>query len=134
MNSLDTIPSSTTVETSLAAMGRLARRAARELAIAPTDAKNSALRHAATQMRARTAVILEANAADLEAACSRGTAPAFLDRLLLNPSRIEAIAKGLEEIAALKDPVGEVIAHWQRAQWSRYIARENALRRHRNHL
>ncbi|MEZ5855658.1 MAG: glutamate-5-semialdehyde dehydrogenase [Hyphomicrobiaceae bacterium] len=95
-------------------IGRTARQAAYVLAVAPTEAKNSALLAAARALRARTDDILAANARDLEAARARGTAGAFLDRLALDAKRIDAIASGLEEIAALDDPVGSVMSHWER--------------------
>jgi glutamate-5-semialdehyde dehydrogenase len=105
---------STSVEAMLNSMGRWAREAARQLATTDTAAKNLALNRAAAELRRQTAEILAANQQDLDAARARGTAASFLDRLLLSPERIGAIAKGLEEIAALKDPVGEIITHWQR--------------------
>ncbi|MDX2157806.1 MAG: glutamate-5-semialdehyde dehydrogenase [Hyphomicrobiaceae bacterium] len=95
-------------------IGRKARAAASQLAIAPTAAKNAALMEAARQLRSRTADILAANLMDLEAARARGTTGSFLDRLALDEKRIDAIARGLEEIAALDDPVGSVIAAWKR--------------------
>ncbi len=96
------------------ALGRKARAAARVLAIAPTEVKNLALTNAAGALRARSTEILAANTRDLEAARARGTAGAFLDRLALDSMRIDAIAKGLDDIAALPDPVGSVIAAWER--------------------
>ncbi len=96
------------------AIGQRARSAQAELATASTAAKNEALAIAARELRARTPEILAANARDLAAARERGTAGSFLDRLLLDERRIDAIAKGLEEIAALPDPVGAVIAEWER--------------------
>jgi len=95
-------------------IGQKAREAARELALAPTAAKNLALNEAANALRARMTEILAANALDLEAAKARGTSGSFLDRLSLDTGRIAAIAKGLEEIAALDDPVGTVLAQWRR--------------------
>jgi glutamate-5-semialdehyde dehydrogenase len=95
-------------------MGRQARAAQRAMAMAPTDAKNFALTEAASTLRARSAEILAVNKADLVAARLRGTTGSFLDRLALDEGRIEAIAKGLEEIAALVDPVGTVIARLER--------------------
>jgi glutamate-5-semialdehyde dehydrogenase len=100
----------------MAALGRQAREAARALALASAETKNAALAAAAGELRQQTAAILDANARDLAAVKSgegRAT-PAFLDRLALDPKRIEAMAKGLEEIAALPDPVGSVIASWTR--------------------
>ena len=88
----------------MAALGRQARAAAHELALASTKAKNAALMAAAGEMRAQTAAILDANARDLAAAGEGRATAAFLDRLLLDPQRIEAIAKGLEEVAACPIP------------------------------
>ncbi len=96
------------------AIGVAARAAQRDLALASTEAKTLALTTAALRLRERTAEILAANARDIEAAKARGTSGSFLDRLLLDAGRVEAIAKGLEDIAALKDPVGEEIAQWER--------------------
>ncbi|RKK00758.1 glutamate-5-semialdehyde dehydrogenase, partial [Teichococcus wenyumeiae] len=83
-----------------------------QLARAGRPAKDQALLAAASAIRARQEAILAANAADLEAA--PGLTAAFRDRLVLNPARIEAMAKGLEEVAALPDPVGRVLAEWTR--------------------
>ncbi len=77
---------------------------------ASTDAKNRALRSAADEIRAQTVTILEANRRDLDAA--RDLAPALRDRLLLTADRIEAMAKGVEAVAALPDPVGRELARW----------------------
>ena len=95
-------------------LGAKARAAQREIALATTDAKNLALTTAADALRQRTSGILAANARDLAAARERGTAGSFLDRLALDASRIAAIARGLEEIAALPDPVATVITEWTR--------------------
>ena len=102
------------IATVMAGLGRRARAAANRLATAPAAQKNAALAAMAAALRARTAEILEANAGDVQAAQARGTAAAFLDRLRLDPARIEAMAKGIEDIAALADPVGAVIAEWDR--------------------
>ena len=104
----------TDIENLMLAMGAKAREAARELALAPTDAKNLALGEATKALRARTAELLAANAQDLDAAKARGTSGSFLDRLALDEKRIAAIAQGLDEIAALEDPVGAVLAEWRR--------------------
>jgi len=98
----------------MTAIGRKARAAARELALAPTAAKNAALMAAATQLRDRMEAILAANAEDTAAARAAGRHGAFIDRLMLSGPRIEAIAKGLDEIALLPDPVGTVLAQWTR--------------------
>lgn len=91
---------------------RAARAAAVTVSRASRPAKDAALRAAANALRAREAAILAANAADLEAAA--GLTPAFRDRLTLTPARIAAMAAGLEEVAALPDPVGRVLAEWTR--------------------
>jgi glutamate-5-semialdehyde dehydrogenase len=95
-------------------IGLNARAAASRLASASTEAKNVALRQAAANMRARADIILAANAKDLAAGEAKGMTKAMLDRLALDHARIESIAKGLEEVAALADPVGTVIAQWDR--------------------
>lgn len=98
----------------LAQIGPQARRAARVLAGVPTAAKDAALRGAAAAVRTRAGAILAANALDLERATAAGLEPAMIDRLTLNPARLEAVARGLEEVAALADPVGTVLAEWTR--------------------
>ncbi|HEX9876871.1 MAG TPA: glutamate-5-semialdehyde dehydrogenase [Gammaproteobacteria bacterium] len=95
-------------------LGRSAREASAVLARSDAAAKNAALKEAAATLRSRQGEILAANARDLERAKAHRPGAALLDRLALDASRIEAMARGLEEIAALKDPVGEVIAEWQR--------------------
>jgi glutamate-5-semialdehyde dehydrogenase len=104
----------TDVGEAMAVLGVRARQAARELALASSAAKNAALMAAAGEMRAQTAAILEANALDLAAVQTERATSAFLDRLSLDPKRVEAMARGLEKVAALPDPVGSVIAHWAR--------------------
>jgi glutamate-5-semialdehyde dehydrogenase len=96
------------------ALSAAARTAARALARAPADAKNSALRDAARRLRSEQTRLLAANREDVERARAAGDTDAFLDRLTLTPDRIEAMARGLEEIAALPDPVGETITTWTR--------------------
>ncbi len=96
------------------AIGRKAKAAARVLALAPAEQKDDALRAAAGALRTRMADILQKNAADRKAAKSAGRPASFVDRLTLNEIRVEAMARGLEEIAALPDPVGSVIASWER--------------------
>jgi glutamate-5-semialdehyde dehydrogenase len=90
------------------AMGERARAAARELARAPTAAKNRALLAAADALVAREKTVLAANARDVKAARAEGRDDAFIDRLALTAKAIEAMAEGLREIAKLPDPVGEV--------------------------
>ena len=98
----------------LLALGRATRQAARAVALAPSEVKNRALRAAAAAIRDRCAAILEANQLDVADARARGTAAAFLDRLTLDPARVEAMARGVEEIADLPDPVGRVLARFER--------------------
>jgi glutamate-5-semialdehyde dehydrogenase len=96
------------------ALGAQARAAARAMALAPAQAKNAALIAAARELRARTVAIVEANKLDLAAATEANRPASYLDRLMLDPKRIEGMAKGLEEIAQLPDPVGSVLAQWKR--------------------
>ncbi|MBL8668539.1 MAG: glutamate-5-semialdehyde dehydrogenase [Rhodospirillales bacterium] len=95
-------------------LGTSARAAAAALAGASPEAKSTALRQAAANIRARERDILSANARELEGGRSKGLSAALLDRLEMNPSRLEAMARGLEDIAELPDPVGTVIAAWDR--------------------
>jgi glutamate-5-semialdehyde dehydrogenase len=98
----------------MADIGRSARAAVHALTLASTETKNRALRAAAATIRARAADILAANARDMAAAKVNGTASAFLDRLALDSARIEAMASGLDAIAALPDPVGRLLARYER--------------------
>ncbi|UEM24114.1 glutamate-5-semialdehyde dehydrogenase [Skermanella mucosa] len=95
-------------------LGRAARAAAAVLAQAPTERKDAALRAAAAAIRERSAAILEANARDVANAGARGMASALIDRLKLDGARVEGIAKGLEDVAALPDPIGTAMAEWDR--------------------
>jgi glutamate-5-semialdehyde dehydrogenase len=90
------------------AMGRTARDVAEVLRTASAEQRSDAIRAMARHVRGRAGEILAANAADVSAAT------AMIDRLLLNDERLEAIATALEQVAALPDPVGQVIAQWQR--------------------
>jgi len=96
------------------ALGQRARAAARHLANATTATKNAALLEMAAALRRNEKEILDANAVDVATAKTSGAAMSFVDRLTLTPDRIEGMAKGIEEIAALPDPVGAVIAEWDR--------------------
>ena len=98
----------------MADLGRRARAAARRLATCPPDAKNKALLAGAAALRADAGAILAANREDVADAEARGTKGAFIDRLVLNPERLEGIANAVEDIAALPDPVGRVLAAWER--------------------
>ncbi|WP_404711292.1 glutamate-5-semialdehyde dehydrogenase [Sphingomonas sp. MMS24-J13] len=95
-------------------MGQRARAAARTLALAPTAIKAQALRGAAQAMRDNMPIILAANAEDMERATAAGLSPAMLDRLRLDPVRLEGVAAGLEAVAGLPDPVGETIDRRER--------------------
>ena len=95
-------------------IGKAAKAASRRLAIATADEKNAALIAAANALRGATPEILSANAKDIAAAKAAGRPAAFVDRLMLDEKRIAGIATGLEEIAALADPVGTVLAEWTR--------------------
>jgi glutamate-5-semialdehyde dehydrogenase len=103
-----------TIAAGMERMGRAAKAAAAILATAPAEAKNRALLRAAAALRARRPEILAANARDMEAGEAKGLSSAMLDRLKLDDKRIEAMAAGLEDIARLPDPVGTVIAEWER--------------------
>ncbi len=94
--------------------GRQAMDAAREIALASADQKNAALKAMAQAIRCRAAQILAANAIDVQDARAQDRPAAFIDRLTLTPERVEAMARGLEDMAALPDPVGEVMAEWTR--------------------
>ncbi|MEI6986489.1 MAG: glutamate-5-semialdehyde dehydrogenase [Rhodospirillaceae bacterium] len=95
-------------------LGRAARRAAEVLAQTSTTAKNAALIAAAASLRAAGPTILAANARDIAAARTRGLPGPILERLVLDEKRLEAMAVGLADIAALPDPIGTEIARWLR--------------------
>ncbi|WBU58237.1 glutamate-5-semialdehyde dehydrogenase [Paracoccus sediminicola] len=101
-------------ETLIARMGEAARVAAAELAFAEEGQKRTALDGAADAVAAREAEILEANASDLDYAQAKGLSEAMIDRLTLTPDRLHAIADSLRAIAAQPDPVGRVLAEWDR--------------------
>jgi len=103
-----------TVQDQMTDMGRRAKAAALVLATMPADAKDRALREGAKALRLAARAIQEANAKDMAFGREKGLSPALLDRLLLTDERIEAMAKGLEDIAKLPDPVGQVMSEWDR--------------------
>src|SRR5213593_1429588 len=105
---------SSNVEARVETLTSAARAAARALAAAAARARDAALGEAAARLRRTEASLLEATRGDVERARAAGESAAFVDRLTLTPARIEAMARGLEEIAALPDPVGETIAAWRR--------------------
>jgi glutamate-5-semialdehyde dehydrogenase len=98
----------------MARIGAAARVAALELAQSSGAQRNAALRAAARTIRARAGDIIAANARDVATAEARGTKGAFIDRLQLDEARVEAMACGLEQVAELPDPLGTVLAEWQR--------------------
>jgi glutamate-5-semialdehyde dehydrogenase len=106
----------------VAAQGRRAKAASRVLATASTEAKDAALAAAADLLVERTADLLDANAADVEREQAAGASPTVVDRLRLTAARVEGMAGGLRQVAALPDPVGEITAGW---------TRPNGLRIHR---
>ena len=108
------VPETEDVPALMRRIGADARAAARVLANASTEAKNAALTGSADSLRARADAILAANRKDMEAGRRKGLSKALLDRLALDDQRIEAMARGLEDIAGLADPVGEVMARWKR--------------------
>ena len=130
----DTTPDLRLLKTDLLEIGRAAKAAARTLALAPTEQKNKALRAAATSLAGTYRGDPETNAADRKAARDAGRPDSFIDRLTLTEARVEAMARGLDEIAALPDPVGEVIAAWERPNGLKIFSRSRALGRHRHHL
>jgi glutamate-5-semialdehyde dehydrogenase len=114
MDNLKRVENSEDVGRLMAEIGRDARAASHILALASTETKNHALRAAAAAIRTNADKIRAANAQDFSAAKAKGVAGSFLDRLSLDAARIEAMAKGLEDIAALPDPVGRVLARFER--------------------
>ncbi len=96
----------------MAQMGERARSTCRDLALARTDRKHAALVGMAQAIAADQQAIRDANALDVESAAEGGMSAAFLDRLTLTDERINAMAAGLKDIAALPDPVGRVLAQW----------------------
>jgi len=103
-------------------LGRAARAAAPVLASASRDQKDRALRAAASALRRDASKILTANAQDMRAAEERDLSAALLDRLRLDSVRIEAMARGLEDIASLPDPVGRACASRESPFHSGYSA------------
>ena len=98
----------------MSGLGAAAREAAAALAIATTEQKNTALKGAAEAIRSSQPQILAANAKDLDFAKEKGVRESLMDRLKLDADRIEAIALGMEDVAALPDPIGGVMAEWDR--------------------
>jgi glutamate-5-semialdehyde dehydrogenase len=112
MNAVTTAPNE--IATLMDSIGRTAVDAAKLLAQATTQAKNAALQAAAAQLRAQRPALLAANQIDVQQAKDKGLTSAMLDRLALDDKRIEAMAKGIEDIVALPDPIGTLAAEWTR--------------------
>jgi glutamate-5-semialdehyde dehydrogenase len=112
MTLAQTKPSS--LESTMHLLGEAAKSAAAQLALAQADRKTAGLHAMAQAIRDQAPTILAANAEDMRAAAARSLSPALLDRLRLDEARVEAMAKGLEEIAAQPDPVGKTLAEWTR--------------------
>jgi len=115
MNMAETIATAAVdLERDMLGLGDRARNAATILATAPTEKKQAALRAMASRIRASEDELLAANATDNARSSAAGKPASFIDRLTLTPDRIEAMARGLEDVASLPDPVGAVMANWQR--------------------
>ena len=114
MSLVQMVEPETDIRAAMREIGAKARAAARELANAPAERKNRALLAAARILREYADDILAANALDCGDARAKNLSPALIDRLTLNPARIEAMAQGVEEVAALPDPVGRVLAAYTR--------------------
>src|SRR3954471_16773722 len=102
------------LESTMRMLGEAAKSASAELALAAPERKTAALHAMAKAIRDQVPAILAANAEDMKAAEARNLSAALLDRLKLDDARVEAMAKGLEEIAAQPDPVGRTLAEWTR--------------------
>ncbi len=103
-----------TLQETIHQMGQQARAVAYKLAQLSSDEKNTILRAMASAIRNRAPELIEANAKDLTAGREKGLSDAMLDRLMLDEKRIEAMATGIEEVATLPDPVGQVLDSWER--------------------
>jgi len=112
MNAVTTAPND--IASLMDSIGRTAVEAAKLLAQASPEAKNAALAAAAAALRAQRPAILAANQIDMQQAKDKGLSGAMLDRLALDDKRIEAMAKGIEDILALPDPIGAITAEWTR--------------------
>jgi glutamate-5-semialdehyde dehydrogenase len=108
----DAPAAASTLAADMLAMGRRARAAGRSLALAGPETRTRAIAGMASALRARSDEVLAANAADLADARARGMAPAMMDRLALDPKRLDGVIGALESIAAIPDPVGVETARW----------------------
>jgi glutamate-5-semialdehyde dehydrogenase len=102
------------IQESIQQMGRQARAAAYRLAQLSSDEKNAILRAMASSIRNNAASLMQANDKDLAAGVEKGLSAAMLDRLRLDEARIEAMAAGIDQVATLPDPVGQVMDAWER--------------------
>ena len=103
-----------TIQETIHQMGRQARAAAYKLAQISSDEKNAILREMAAAIRQRVPELLAANAKDLQVGREKGLSNAMLDRLMLDEKRIEAMAAGIDQVATLPDPVGQILDSWER--------------------
>jgi glutamate-5-semialdehyde dehydrogenase len=103
-----------TIEQTIHQMGKQARAAAYKLAQLSADEKNATLRAMATAVRHAMPDLLDANAKDLAAGAEKGLSAAMLDRLMLDEKRIESMAAGIDQVATLPDPVGQILDSWDR--------------------
>ena len=110
----DSVAEGPNVASAMLDLGRRARAAARRVGLATPEEKGAALQAMASRIRAAAEDILAANAEDMAQARANGQAAAFLDRLALDPDRLEGIAAAVESIAAMPDPVGRVLASFER--------------------
>lgn len=102
------------IETDIRRMAEQARKASRAIAVAPSEQKNDLLRRMARRISARSDELMDANAKDIAYARETGLSAAMIDRLTIRESTIQAMIRGLEEVAALPDPVGEIVRQWTR--------------------
>ncbi len=102
------------IETDIRRMAKAARMASRAIAVASTDQKNALLRQMAAGIVSRSAELAAANQQDIAYAREKGLSAAMIDRLTIKDATIRSMVKGLEEVAALPDPVGETVKSWTR--------------------
>jgi len=107
-------PTAEDIKAIMKQLGSQAKTAAQVLSIAPTEQKNNALLKAAALLRKNAPTLQSENAKDMAAGAQKGLSDAMLDRLKLDHGRIEAMAAGLEAVAALDDPVGDIMSEWDR--------------------
>ena len=118
----------------LEAKGKAARQAARALAKLPTRVKDRALLNIAEGLKSRQEEVLEANENDYREGQRNGLTEALLDRLLLNPERLEGMAEDVRKVVMLPDPVGRDFRHAQHVQWAAGGQTQGPPRRHRRYI